>query len=385
MFSLKATRELEYINGEKENGMGSERTILIVHDERRTRDRIRNFLTAKRVPVDEAETLTEAAALLRAGNGYAMALVRGGSGKPASTDALRKIRSIRPNLPLLLLIDGTNPNASAALLQHGVADQVTALDNLAGIYSAVHNEFQKSELRNQSALYLNKLKSDKLKREGRSPRASELEEIHDSTLENLMAALDLRDVETYGHSRTVAKYSQVLAGILGIADEAYLENIRKGALLHDIGKIAIPDAILKKPLPLTNSEWEKIKLHPSLGFGLISEIKLEKTIGDIILHHHERYDGSGYPAGLAKEDIPSEARIFALADALDAITSHRPYSQPRGFAEARREIRARSGTQFDPEVVEAFCSYPPERWSRIRFESTRLLPRFEDFKRVILS
>lgn len=102
----------------------------------------------------------------------------------------------------------------------------------------------------------------------------ELEEIYDATVENLMTALDLRDVETFGHSQTVSKYCQVLAGLLGITQPSRLDNIRKGSLLHDIGKIAIPDSILKKPGQLTSGEWEKIKLHPSLGFGLIKEMKM---------------------------------------------------------------------------------------------------------------
>jgi putative nucleotidyltransferase with HDIG domain len=158
-----------------------------------------------------------------------------------------------------------------------------------------------------------------------------------------------------------------------------LDNIRKGALLHDIGKIAIPDTILKKPAPLDDGEWEKIRLHPSLGFGLVKEIKLVKEVGNVILHHHERYDGRGYPKGLKGENIPFEARVFALADALDAITSHRPYRQERNFEAARKEILNHSGSQFDPKVVDAFCSLRMERWQKIRFETTKILPSLADF------
>ncbi len=200
-----------------------------------------------------------------------------------------------------------------------------------------------------------------------------------------MTALDMRDVETFGHSQTVAKYSLVLAKILGMKDKPAIDNIKKGALLHDVGKIAIPDSILKKPSPLSPQEWEKIKLHPSLGYGLIKEIKSMKEIGNIILYHHERYDGAGYPAGLKGEDIPIEARIFSLADALDAITSHRPYSREREFGEAKREIEDNSGTQFDPSVVDAFTSMSVDRWKKIRFETTKLIPSVEymrDFSKI---
>jgi putative nucleotidyltransferase with HDIG domain len=219
---------------------------------------------------------------------------------------------------------------------------------------------------------LRKLRTEQSRQAG---RAADLETISAATLENLMTALDLRDVETFGHSQTVAKYAQVLARIMGILDEQRLDDIHKGALLHDIGKIAIPDAILKKPGALSAEEWEKVRLHPALGFGLIKEIKMVRVIGEIILHHHERCDGTGYPLGLKKERIPLEARIFALADALDAITAHRPYRQARDFKAARAEIVRGAGTHFDPAVVEAFLSLLPEKWEKIRFETTsRLTP-----------
>ncbi|MCX6567842.1 MAG: HD domain-containing protein, partial [Candidatus Aminicenantes bacterium] len=156
-------------------------------------------------------------------------------------------------------------------------------------------------------------------------KSRELEEAYDTTLENFMAALDLRDVETYGHSKTVARYSHVLAEAVGIRDPRALDSIRKGALLHDAGKMAIPDSILKKPGPLSGKEWDAIRRHPALGYGLVRDVKLVREVGDIILCHHERYDGTGYPKGLKGDAIPLEARIFAVADTLDAVTSHRPY------------------------------------------------------------
>jgi putative nucleotidyltransferase with HDIG domain len=226
------------------------------------------------------------------------------------------------------------------------------------------------------------LRKLKLERTRNRRRAAELEESYNATLENLMTALDLRDVETFGHSLTVAKYCQALARILGIDGEATLDNIRSGALLHDIGKIAIPDSILKKPSRLSAAEWEKIRLHPALGYGLVKDIKLVKEVGNIVLYHHERYDGRGYPKGLKGEAIPLEARIFALADALDAITSHRPYRKERDFQTARKDIEKNSGTQFDPRVVRAFCSVRLEDWERIRYETTKVLPSFETFSQL---
>ncbi len=210
-------------------------------------------------------------------------------------------------------------------------------------------------------------------------RSRRLEEAYDTTLENFMAALDLRDVETYGHSKTVARYSHVLAEACGVGDPATLDSIRKGALLHDSGKMAIPDSILKKPGPLTAQEWAVIRRHPALGYGLVRDVKLVPEVGNIILCHHEKYDGTGYPRGLKGAAIPLEARVFAVADTLDAVTSHRPYRAPRDFRAARRELEANAGRQFDPEVVDVFCGMDLAVWEKIRFETTRLLPPLESY------
>ena len=136
---------------------------------------------------------------------------------------------------------------------------------------------------------------------------------------------------------------------------------------------------MKKAKPLTNKEWDKIRLHPVLGYGLIKEIKLVDEVGNIILYHHERFDGHGYPDRLKNEKIPIEARIFALADALDAITSHRPYRKERSFKTAQNEIQANAGSQFDPRVVEAFSSVDTDIWEKIRYETTKLVPHIENF------
>jgi putative nucleotidyltransferase with HDIG domain len=210
-------------------------------------------------------------------------------------------------------------------------------------------------------------------------KSRELEEAYDATLENFMAALDLRDVETFGHSKTVARYSRVLAEACGLRDTVALENIRRGALLHDAGKMAIPDAILKKPGPLAPGEWQAIRKHPALGYGLVRDVKLVPEVGNIIFFHHERWDGRGYPKGLAGEAIPLEARIFSVADTLDAVTSYRPYRAPRDFQAARRELEKGRGAQFDPRIVDVFCSTDLAVWEKIRFETTRLVPPLEDY------
>ncbi len=186
-------------------------------------------------------------------------------------------------------------------------------------------------------------------------------------LEGLIAALDYRDAETQWHSRRVSLFARRLAAQLGIR-EPEVTVIEHGALLHDIGKIGVRDRVLLKPGPLTADEWIEMKRHPELGWALLQRVDYLRPASSIVLQHQEKWDGSGYPAGLAAEEIVVGARIFHVVDTLDAITSDRPYRRSRPFQEAREEILRCRGTQFDPAVVDAFLSVPAEDWERIRLD-----------------
>lgn len=193
-------------------------------------------------------------------------------------------------------------------------------------------------------------------------------EIHERTaslLNGLVAALDLRDSDTQWHSRRVALYSRRIAKALGIKGDE-LNAIERGALLHDIGKIGIKDVILLKPGRLTREEWEEMKRHPEMGYRLLEGSDFLQHEKIIVLHHQERYDGKGYPQGLKGKEIDIGARIFAIADTFDAMTSDRPYRRSLPFKIAREEIIRCSGTQFDPRLVEAFLSVPGHEWREIR-------------------
>ena len=312
----------------------------------------------------------------------AVAVIRLPSPPEEALSQLWRVRKLNPWLSIVALLQPEAAASGISLMQEDIVDLVASPNNAAAVYSAVQNALVVRKLLNTRAESARQLKELKAEQSRNRRRAADLEESYNATLENLMTALDIRDVETFGHSLTVAKYSCALAGILEIRDEKQLDSIRKGALLHDIGKIAIPDSILKKPGRLSPTEWEKVKLHPALGYGLIKEIKLLREVGNIILCHHERYDGTGYPKGLKGESIPREARIFALADALDAITSHRPYKKERDFKAARKDIMGNRGRQFDPAVVDAFCTMKPEEWERIRYETTKLLPAMETYSQL---
>lgn len=190
-----------------------------------------------------------------------------------------------------------------------------------------------------------------------------LRSTYDGTLRSLVAALDARDSETGGHSERVAELTMAIAEEMGIpADSEAGRYIQWGALLHDVGKIAVADQILRKPGHLTDDEWVAMKTHPLTGYDIVRNVQFLAPAAELVLAHHERYDGRGYPRGLAGNDIPLGARIFMIADTFDAITSERPYKAAREAEEALAEILRHSGTQFDPDAVKAFMSVYQKRF-----------------------
>ena len=195
-----------------------------------------------------------------------------------------------------------------------------------------------------------------------------IELTYDETLEALGAALDLRDNETGGHSRRVSLYCLEIARKYGCSTEQ-LKQIARGSYMHDIGKIGIPDSILLKPGKLTPDERAVMETHARIGYELVSRVAFLASAAEIVLAHQERFDGTGYPQGLVAEEIPLGARIFSVADTLDAMTSDRPYRSALSFAAAQAEITRESGRQFDPEVVRVFLALPTSTWQEIRQRS----------------
>ncbi len=185
--------------------------------------------------------------------------------------------------------------------------------------------------------------------------ARDIQQLELELVETLVEALDAREHETGMHSKRVACHTLVLAHAAG-EDHGHRQQIYYGALLHDIGKIAVPDAILLKEGSLSKAEWEIMKCHPENGYRLIAHLPFLQEAARLVLDHEERYDGSGYPQGLKGREISWGARLFALLDTLDAMTSDRPYRKAVSFDQAQAEIKRLSGRQFDPRAVELFCA-----------------------------
>jgi putative two-component system response regulator len=192
-----------------------------------------------------------------------------------------------------------------------------------------------------------------------------LEESEHATIRSLMIALKTRDVETYEHSARVVPLS-ILLGRERALDETELRALEFGSLLHDIGKIGVPDAVLRKPSRLTDEEWMMMRRHPQHGERILAGIKFLEGAARVVSQHHERWDGKGYPLGLQGEQIDLNARILAVSDAFDVMTSDRVYRPRRSFAAAVAELDRCAGTQFDPEIVAAFHRIQHEDWQEPR-------------------
>ena len=281
---------------------------------------------------------------------------------------LERIHVDQPNLPVVMVsaihdisvaIDSMRRGAYDYLLkpferEHLVATVQRALDHRQALQDS-HNYQQNLE-------QVVRARTEMLRQ-----AMEDLEHSYDVTLEALGDALDLKDSETEGHSKRVTAYTIALARAMGISP-VDIKIIARGAFLHDIGKMAIPDEILRKPGKLTAEEEEVMRDHCTRGYHILRKIPFLSEAAAIVYTHQEYFDGNGYPSRLRGNEIPIGARIFAVADAMDAITSDRPYRKARSFDEAREEILRCSGSQFDPNVVEVFLKIPNELWHELRAE-----------------
>ncbi len=286
-------------------------------------------------------------------------------------ELLGLIRQQAPETSVIMITGVRDVSTAVASLRNGACDYITKPFDLLAIRRAVQHALERHRLVSLNSYYQREL--ERKVRERTLDLNHTLRNIEDSyqiTLEALASALDAREHETQAHSQRVREYAQTLAGCLGLPVGELLQ-VGRGALLHDIGKIGVQDSILLKAGKLTAEEWMEMKRHPQIGYEILQDVKFLAPAAEIVLTHQERWDGKGYPRGLAVSDIPLGSRIFAVVDTLDAMTSDRPYRKALPFQTALEEIRRCSGTQFDPTVVAAFLSLPASSWQGIHDEVNR--------------
>jgi len=346
--------------------------LLVVDDDRSIRDVLADGLGALGYRVSTADNAREAFRTLEQ-EGIRLVLTDIDMPGENGIELLRRIKARDPDVDVIMVTGVVDVDTAIGAIRQGASDYVTKPFNLAEVALVVERTLEKRRLVLENRAYQQRLEQMVAARTAELAQKKEeverlyrqLEASYESTLQALVTALDYRDNETQGHSRRVVEYAVLLAERMGI-EEPELAWVRRGAILHDVGKIGVPDAILKKPGPLSQEEWEQMRKHPEMGYGMLRHVAFLRPALDIVLSHQERWDGSGYPRGLKGEEIPLGARIFAVVDTFDAMTSDRPYRRALSIREAREEIRRFSGLQFDPLVAETFLAIEEKAWEEIR-------------------
>ena len=287
-------------------------------------------------------------------------------------ELLAEVRRKNSELTFLMATGVDDVRVGVQAMKDGADDYLVKPFQLEMVLASLERAFEKKALQRELENYRRHLEEMIAERTQQLRKAmDDLENSYAATLEALGTAIDLRDGPTAGHSRRVFWYSLKIAQAMG-GLEKELRTLAMGAWLHDIGKLAIPDRILLKPGPLTDEEREVMQHHVQIGYELVKGIPFLADAAEVILAHHERCDGSGYPRSLKGSEIPFCARIFAVADSFDAMTSDRPYRTAMSFSAARREIEQYAGRLFDPEVVRAFLSIPSNRWEALHDEAAEV-------------
>jgi len=280
-------------------------------------------------------------------------------------ELLTQVRRNYPRMAFLVTTGVDDLDVGVQAMRCGADDYLVKPLREGAVAASLERALHKRRLEQQVENYRLHLEEMVAERTGQLRAAlQQIEGSYEATLQALGAAIDLRDNETAGHSQRVCRYSLEIARAMGWSDKQ-LGTLARGAYLHDIGKLGIPDGILLKPGPLTAEERKLMQQHVQIGFDLVKDIPFLFDAAEIVLTHHERYDGLGYPRGLKGEAILLSARIFAVADTLDAITSDRPYRRASSFEGARATIGQLSGSQFDPTAASVFLSIPEETWPAI--------------------
>jgi putative nucleotidyltransferase with HDIG domain len=276
------------------------------------------------------------------------------------------LREYDPEVPVIMVTAIHDISTALEAIRRGAYDYILKPFEKDQLFLGVGRALQHRRLVAENRSYQLKLEQQVEERTAQLNQSlAQLEQSYDDTLEALGSALDLKDAETEGHCQRVTAFTISIAKAMPVPNN-YLAILARAAFLHDIGKMAIPDGILRKPGPLTDDEKQIMRTHCEIGYNMLIRIPFLRDAAEIVLAHQEFFDGTGYPRGLKGDQVPLGARIFTIADSLDAMISDRPYRRALPMSHAREEIRRCSGTQFDPKVVEVFSTIPEQHWVDLR-------------------
>ncbi len=347
--------------------------VLVVDDDRAFRELLQEGLESFGYRVEAATSAAAARKLFDESGPFQLVLCDIDMPGEPGTELLGWLKQRDPDIAVVMVTGIDDTTTAVSTMLSGASDYLCKPFSLPEVRARTEQALEKRRLVVENRCYQEELERRVEERTREVLQAmsrirslnEELRQAYDTTLSALMIALDYRDSETQGHSVRVVEFTERLAREMGII-EPDLTDIRRGAMLHDVGKIGIPDAILRKPGPLDEKEWEVMKMHAELGYDMLKDIPFLETPAQIVMTHQEKYDGSGYPRGLTADRIPIGSRIFAVADTFDAMCSDRPYRQALPYDRARQEMIDFAGKQFDPAVVEAFLRIPENEWDEIR-------------------
>jgi len=347
------------------SGISTKHRVLVVDDDLSIRLLLRARLQSAGYVVREAGDAQEALAIL-ASYPFDLALLDLRMPGMSGLELLQEITKNYGHTGVVMLTACDDVSLAVQAMQSGAIDYILKSFLSNDIGARVKKALDQHFLRMNQEQYVQQMEAI-LKEQTIELRQAfrSLQDASDAALEALVTALDAREHETQAHSKRVGEYTVHLARVMAI-DSQHLNDIGRGAMLHDIGKIGVADSILLRPTKLTDENWQEMRKHPQIGCWILRGIDGLRPASEIVLSHHERYDGTGYPRGLKSDSIPLGARIFSVVDCLDAMITDRPYRCKTTYATAREEIIKCSGSQFDPMVVKYFLQVAPEQWEDVR-------------------
>jgi putative nucleotidyltransferase with HDIG domain len=344
------------INHTNEKNKNREK-ILIVDDEKILADLLKEIAEEEGFASESVTNGIECLEKFRDGDFYDIVLLDIHMPKISGIETLRRLKKLYPDISIIMVTASKEFEYARLALKEGAYDYIVKPFDNSSVKSVINRAVERSRLINDIKDYQENLERKVI------TQANQLISLYADTLEAMISALDMRECETGRHSYRVTEYTLVLAKNFGVP-YSDLGSIAKGALLHDIGKIGVPDHILLKPEKLTDDEMGIMRKHPIYGYNLLKKFRFLEEAAEIVLSHHENFDGTGYPHKISGNEIPLGSRIFSVVDTFDAMTTSRSYRRAISYEESINLITQSSGSQFDPDIIDVFNQIPKDDWLR---------------------